>query len=187
MVTHLRVVNAQRFLYSAVITIVRIRVKAMDISTNTDFYKAVIPTDPGAAYRFIRESAPSLLRLYDEKVLHGYDIGKELSYYLKDDEKFEGICRDIFTELKAVALRDAMPCLPIERVNQSEMHLYSLRHIFHSILKGTADLVWLKYNGAPVPEKYFNKNSAVLSEIYVTMMRLVKHANEIPNADPDLH
>jgi hypothetical protein len=159
----------------------------MDISTNTDFYKAVVPKSPEAAYRFIMESAPGLFRVYDEKVLRGYDIGKELSHHLRDDDKFEGICRDIFTELKAVALRDAMPCLPIDRVNQSEMHLYSLRHIFHSILKGTAGLVWRKYIGEPVPEKYVNNNSAILREIYVTMMRLVNHANGKPNDAPDLH
>jgi hypothetical protein len=155
----------------------------MKIETNTDFYRAILPKDPGAAYRFIRETAPQLLSNFDKHVLHGYDLGKYFKYHLDSIEEISDLRINIFEEARAVAVGKAMPTLPLDRVNSSEMHLYALRGVFNILLHERADNAWAQQEGYHVPEEYFRGSSAVLSELYLVMMRLIKHATGKPIED----
>ncbi len=153
-------------------------------------WKAAIPKNPEAAYALFRKDAPSVLKEYDRLVLGRYDIGKEFAYFLKerihpelggvtDDEKrYSNICGKVLAEFEAVALRNVMPTLPIERVNASEMHLYAVRNVFTSMLRGAELFMLQKQAGNYVPDQFLKSGFAVLCEVYCVMMRLVRHSKK---------
>ncbi|MEM4254600.1 MAG: hypothetical protein QXR48_04435 [Candidatus Woesearchaeota archaeon] len=100
---------------------------------STDILKAPIPRNLLAAYEFIRESRLELLRQYDEKVLHGYDAGVELAYFLHTGSDYDSLRNDLLEKICNAALRKMH--LPLEMVDYGEPSRYGLRRSFVDMLK----------------------------------------------------
>ncbi len=132
-----------------------------------------IPKNFEDAYTFFRNTHKELLNAYDSGVLGGYDIGKEASFLIHTTPDYDGVCKDVLIELESVALRRALPNLPLERILDYEPKMYALRRVFSDLVRANIifDDVMISSHDSRV------QKMLVLREAYVTMRNLVKYRN----------
>ncbi len=142
----------------------------------TEIWRAAIPRNPEAAYAFLKDSSPKMLKEFDARILNGYDIGKELSYMLFTRSDYYSLCQDNLTKLEAVALGKKMPTLPLEMVDHGEPGRYAFRRVFCDILKEMILLYCAKSDGRNISDNHLDASRECVKEAYIVMRRFIKHS-----------
>ncbi|MEM4242962.1 MAG: hypothetical protein QXM31_03620 [Candidatus Woesearchaeota archaeon] len=137
----------------------------MTKQTSTDILKAPLPRNLLAAYEFIRESRSELLRQYDEKVLHGYDAGIELAYFLHTGSDYDSLRNDLLEKICNAAFRNMR--VPLEMVDYGEPSRYGLRRSFVDMLKVFAQ------SHETAPDEEIRTRLKMIKQTYQLMRRLI--------------